>query len=208
MAPPDARAVTLYAHQAHAVAHLGKPIENRTRPIPPALVGQRVAIHAGAEVPREVADEVLIRCNREGGMRWERDLRAFADVSTSDERWSFHGRKHELGHVLGWDDALRAPLSRMHLLWPAELRDAGCYVDGRPVATRAIVATAVLRPHDPLSVLSPNEPPPWALRGYYWWALHDVITLAQPVPVRRGQLGLWRLDAATVEAVGAAGGWG
>lgn len=46
------RALTLKPHWAHAVAHLGKRCENRSRPIPPALIGQRIAIHAGAMLPR------------------------------------------------------------------------------------------------------------------------------------------------------------
>lgn len=44
----DFRAYTLKPHWAHAIAHLGKRCENRTRPIPKGLVGKRVAIHAGA----------------------------------------------------------------------------------------------------------------------------------------------------------------
>ena len=38
------------------------------------------------------------------------------------------------------------------------------------------------------------------------WALSEVRALAEPVPVRRGQLGLWRLDDVTEAAVIAAGG--
>ena len=53
------RALTLKPHWAHAVAHLHKRVENRSRPIPPALIGQRIAIHAGASLPKEWAKELL-----------------------------------------------------------------------------------------------------------------------------------------------------
>jgi hypothetical protein len=52
------RALTLKPHWAHAVTHLGKRCENRSRPIPPALLGQRIAIHAGAALPKGWALEL------------------------------------------------------------------------------------------------------------------------------------------------------
>lgn len=57
----DFRAYTLKPHWAHAIAHLGKRCENRTRPIPRGLVGKRVAIHAGAVsgLPRDWRYEIL-----------------------------------------------------------------------------------------------------------------------------------------------------
>ena len=42
------RALTLHAGWAHAVAHLGKDVENRTWAPPKAILGQRIAIHAGS----------------------------------------------------------------------------------------------------------------------------------------------------------------
>ena len=51
-------ALTLHAPWAWAVTHLpvlrnGKRVENRTRPPPAKLVGQRLALHAGKASPRE-----------------------------------------------------------------------------------------------------------------------------------------------------------
>lgn len=131
------RALTLRPHWAHAVTHLGKRVENRTRRIPAALVGRRVAIHAGATLP-------------------------------------------------AW--------------WPREL-DAAC-MDRRLMHTsiilRAIVCTAVLASCEEAH----DDPPPWAdPSAAWWWHLADVRTLREPVPVQRGQLGLWRLDAETEAAV-------
>lgn len=52
------RALTLYPHWAHAVCWHGKRIENRARPIPRGLVGQRIALHAGVFRPGTWWDDV------------------------------------------------------------------------------------------------------------------------------------------------------
>lgn len=44
------RALTLWPEWAHAVLHLGKRIENRSRKMPDALVGEPIALHAGKHV--------------------------------------------------------------------------------------------------------------------------------------------------------------
>jgi len=56
------RALTLIQPWSFAVAHLGKPIENRTWAPPDWLLGQRIAIHAGKKV-----DEDAIRQLRRVG---------------------------------------------------------------------------------------------------------------------------------------------
>ena len=42
------RALTLWPEWAWAVCHLGKNVENRSWPIPRGMVGETIAIHAGA----------------------------------------------------------------------------------------------------------------------------------------------------------------
>ena len=56
------RALTLKPHWAHSVAFLGKRIENRAKPIPPALLGERIAIHAGASLPTGWANQLREAC--------------------------------------------------------------------------------------------------------------------------------------------------
>lgn len=51
-------AITLKQPWAYAICHLGKRIENRTRKPPMALVGQRIAIHAGAAIDRGAASRM------------------------------------------------------------------------------------------------------------------------------------------------------
>lgn len=134
------RALTLTPHWAHAIAHMNKRIENRSRHIPLALVGQRIAIHAGATLPTGWALE-LAACN------------------------------------LGPNPQLRE----------------------EDIATRGIVATALLAYAERSSSW---DVPPWAMRdAAWWWHLADVRVLRRVVPVQRGQLGLWRLDAETEREV-------
>jgi len=147
----EMRALTLKPHWAHAVAHLGKRCEARSWPIPEALAGQRIAIHAGATLPKG----------------WESDLL----------------NAHPAG-----------PTSIVSVLGSI------------PVRSRAIVATAVLRTCWPSDEDGDGWPiPAWLnWRDYsaaYWWRLDDVRTLAKPVPLQRGQLGLWRLPLDVVSQV-------
>ena len=44
------KALTLWPEWAHAIAHLGKRVENRNWPPPATMVGEDIAIHAGAHI--------------------------------------------------------------------------------------------------------------------------------------------------------------
>jgi hypothetical protein len=44
------KSLTLHPEWAHAVAHLGKRIENRSWKPPASIIGEHIAIHAGASV--------------------------------------------------------------------------------------------------------------------------------------------------------------
>lgn len=87
-----------------------------------------------------------------------------------------------------------------------EIRARGADVD-ELVATRAIVATAVLvscEEADPRAWAAPRDV--WERPGWWewadptakwWWRLDDVRTLAEPIPHQIGQLGLWTLPEET-----------
>jgi activating signal cointegrator 1 len=47
---PQMRALTVWQPWAACIAWLGKPVENRCWPLPPALAGQRIAIHAAKKL--------------------------------------------------------------------------------------------------------------------------------------------------------------
>lgn len=53
------KALTLWQPWATAVAHLGKPVENRTWAPPSALLGKALAIHAGKRVDKEALAELF-----------------------------------------------------------------------------------------------------------------------------------------------------
>lgn len=133
------RGLTIKQPWAWAICFAGKRIENRSRPIPAKLVGQRVAIHAG----------------------------------TGTASAAFQ---------------LDSP--------PAAVRAWAKTVE--PLRNRCIVATAVLAGSDG----DPTDA--WAIPGRCHWRLEDVVVLREPVPVARGQLGLWRLDPETETRVRAA----
>jgi hypothetical protein len=129
------RALTLRPHWAHAVAHMGKRIENRSRPIPKALVGCRVAIHAGATLPRLWLDDLI-----------ESSPKPVTPIGADE------------------------------------------------IVTRHIVATAVLNWWEWPAGDTVCDTPPWGfIDSIFWWHLAEVRTLASPIPMQRGQLGLWHL---------------
>ena len=82
------KALTLHPEWAHAIAHLGKRTENRTWRPPEAMIGRRIAIHAGASIAggrgREAADIVLNTISRIAGT-WvcAGDVRCRAIVATA-----------------------------------------------------------------------------------------------------------------------------
>lgn len=55
------KAVTLIQPWATAVMHWGKPVENRSWAPPAALVGQRIAIHAGKKLDVDAMHDLVIR---------------------------------------------------------------------------------------------------------------------------------------------------
>ena len=55
MSKPPLKAITLHRPWAYAVAHLGKPVENRTWACP-LPYGSLIAIHAGRKFDKDAAD--------------------------------------------------------------------------------------------------------------------------------------------------------
>lgn len=110
------KALTLWPEWAFAIAHLGKDVENRTWTPPKALIGQRIAIHAGAYIGGRRA-----RVAVEEGAQALRDMarRAGVDISV-------------VLPILActWTSSTR-------ILQNEPWRST-------PIVTRAIVATAVL----------------------------------------------------------------
>lgn len=55
---PDLLALTLHQPWAWAIAHAGKPIENRTWKPPRGVIGSFIAIHAGKTIDREAIEDL------------------------------------------------------------------------------------------------------------------------------------------------------
>lgn len=59
------RAITLYRPWPRAIFELGKDIENRSWAPPPAIIGKRIAIHAGLKIDGAGVAKVMEIENRE-----------------------------------------------------------------------------------------------------------------------------------------------
>lgn len=166
------KALTLTCPWAHAIAHWGKNIENRTWQPPRALFGERIAIHAGKS-PFRPQKNGGVSCNDDvlddlretlAGIRVARfgaDAEA-AQPEPVTPRW-LHERSSAIlctATVAGWVGIDGR---------------AGGRPDGSP--TYAALRTAIA------------SPGPWFI-GPYGWVLTDVVTLAEPVPCKGAQ-GLW-----------------
>ena len=171
------KAITLWPEWAHAVAHLGKRIENRPWRAPEAVIGQRIAIHAGANIGGRPGWRAA-----EAGM-YAVGIRAF-DSGISDLCWCGDWCTKE---------SIRVKISHMKL-W-------------RQVICGAVVCTARLigcsdaegRGEWPAEAMRPSD---WAWgdpESPWWWHLDDV-RLVRPVPAK-GRLGLWEIDDSLIEEV-------
>lgn len=52
------KALTLHQPWAWAIAHAGKPVENRTWKPPRGVIGQRIAIHAGKRLDKAAVSDI------------------------------------------------------------------------------------------------------------------------------------------------------
>jgi len=90
------RALTIKQPWAAAITHGPKRVENRTKPIPPAHLGTRILIHAGAAEDENALPADMVR-------QWALQWRAVIAVATlaschQDDRccrpWGFPGQWH------------------------------------------------------------------------------------------------------------------
>ena len=146
----DMKAITLWPEWAYAVAWLGKRIENRDWPPPRSLIGERVAIHAGAHVG-----------GRKGRPAMEEGMQAVKNAA-SDEGLGFKG--------IGWRGdhfPYEAPQFSLDGQW-------------RNVVTGAIVCTAVVDEAVQTLFAGDIAPPWANPHAEWWWKLRNVEVLAVP----------------------------
>ncbi|MCK4792184.1 MAG: hypothetical protein KAV87_51115 [Desulfobacteraceae bacterium] len=155
------KALTLWPGWAWAVCHLGKRVENRGRPMPKSIIGQRIAIHAGANIggrpgsvaTREGIDDVGFMAFKAG---WDFTVSSFGGGRFQASFWR-HGDK-------------------------VPRRGAGPVLDTATIPRKAIVATCIIHP-----VFITGG---WAAIGLNHWGLSDVKILDEPVPVG-GKQNFW-----------------
>ncbi len=90
------KALTLIQPWAWAICYAGKRVENRTWPLPNYMIGDRIAIHAGAKMDRDDKDyiECIFDCEIPAQEIAHRAIVATATLSgcvaKSDDQW-FNG---------------------------------------------------------------------------------------------------------------------
>ena len=169
------KAITLWPEWVWAIFHLGKGVENRTWAPPRKLMGQRIALHAGAHVggrPGRVATEAGLRgvgfMATHEGLGWmlrdKMDYMLFTFVS-HNSRGIVSG---ELCMDLGREDRDLPP-------------------GNRPLIRKAIVGTAVLKK------VEIGDRVPWGVPGMYHWYLSDLLAFPNPISAR-GKQRFWALS--------------
>ena len=158
------RSITLTCPWAHAVAHWGKNIENRTWRPPRDLFGQRLAIHAGKSPYRQRKD----------------GTRTISDDAEDDMLAALDFAREASGRTLAAPDVTHRWLHERSSAILCVVTVAGWVRDNGEF--------------DVLSTLPgardlAGSPGPWFV-GPCGWVLADVVTLAEPVPCKGAQ-GLW-----------------
>lgn len=157
------RALTLKPHWAYSVCFLGKRIENRGKPFPERLLGQRFAIHSGAESAFKTNWLDQIDADYPGSKmeRREHVNRAITPVVMTPKL-----RIVDRGVMLARAVVATAVVRKSTMATPGEGGESPPWArlprrgDSKPI---------------------------------YWWELEDVEVLISPILQRRGQLGLWTL---------------
>lgn len=164
-------ALTLIPPWAHAVAHWGKRVENRSWAPPRGLLGKQIAIHSGKSPWRQRKNgEWAIN---EGALEDVREAIRFCEKASAGEvpnpttaKW-IHERCSAVlcvATVAGW-----------------------VHEDGYRALNR------------PERFASRTDTGPWFV-GPYGWVLSDVVALPEPVPCS-GKQGVWSLPADVDAAV-------
>ena len=173
MADRPLMALTVHPPWSGMIAAGLKPVENRSWPPPPQLIGQRLAIHSGKRV-----DSAALQVLGE-----HQELLGIPDGA--------------LDHSL----ARSAIVAVVTLRGAVRVTDAG--QPDEPPSPLQIGQPRRLRPHRILGGLPPPAAldairSPWAM-GPWLWVLGDVLAI-DPVPCQGAQK-VWRVPAAAAAAV-------
>ena len=223
------RALTLKQPWAWAISHAGKDVENRTWPVPPKLLNQ-VCTNCDGTMGEDpslgwsyngiVEPGSIPPCHRcsspiDGLPTGFEPLRVLIHAGAAWDKTATH--KHRFGFSASEHDCLPDKSSVWYNYkskdWGKVAPAMGGFIRGAGSNLRqpfsAVVAVATItgshedcRDDHPELWCSPD----WAMpstddKPMHHWQLADVQTLAEPVLDVKGKLGLWKPDAALIEAV-------
>jgi hypothetical protein len=173
----ELRALTVRQPWGGCIAYLGKNIENRSKPFPPSLLGQDIAIHAGLSVDPNWTGEVPAYAD-------------FASLFASNAEWD------------AWRLASPRRTPRVTAAWPPKLILGAVVAVGKVTGCHPWSWDKLCGPeHEYTSPSTPGLCSPWVRLGAPWhWELDDVRPLATPVPCL-GALGPWHLPEEVEAAV-------
>ena len=160
------QAITVRPHWAFAMLALGKRIENRDF-FPTAMIGQRIALHAGKHVGGSPSMPATMRGFRE----------LACDMIGADYLAAPVWFKRE-EPFLAWQHLRECKAKSSHIL-----RDDDC-------PKSVVFATARIETFE--GKIPDGYAPPWAQGGKHWWHLAGFKALARPIPCD-GKQGVWRL---------------
>ena len=180
------RALTIWQPWASLVAEGVKTIETRSWPVPAALVGQRIGIHAAARKPvpyGEVGD-------------WCWGSPGFGDdefwLARIESRDGYTG--HPIPEIIGEPMPLGAVVATAVLADCLPVIGPGDEIDlSRPYIARSRERLYEWLEDEPQVEITEQEPYGDFTPGRWGWVLEEIEKLPEPVPAR-GKQGLWKWE--------------
>lgn len=179
------KAITIWPEWAWAICYLGKPVENRTWSPPKGMIGQRIAIHAGASIggvktEQACGNAVIKLVNMAVDSGWNLELGGpVLDVfEKNGVRVEFDARSIQKSAIVA--TAILAGSTEGY--W--------CHHEGQiKSASKTMV-----------EVTPGIECLGWQAEGQFHWLLEDVKVLDEPIPMK-GKQKLWSLPAETADVL-------
>jgi len=173
------KALTIWPEWIWAILHLGKRVENRSWEPPQAVVGQRIALHAGAHVG-----------GRPGRAATDNGLRSVGGMAVR-AGWSWMlGEELDYVSFCPVCGSLGDPVD----MWLREEDDRELSASCRRLVRGAFVGTAIL------ARATTGDQTPWAVPGMVHWHLEDLKVLPEAIPAI-GKQRLWNVPEEIEEAM-------
>ena len=180
------KAITLWPEWCFAITKLDKRVENRTWKPPAALIGQRIAIHAG----KNAGGSASRRGRLHGLHLMLEEAHKAGWWKVNSDPGDLYISKDGVTHRCNMDDITTGTIVSTAIL-------AGCKLDPWFENVHKIVPEI---PRGLTRVETRVSPIGWQAEGQYHWLLEDVQVLDKPVPAK-GRMGFWEAPA-EIEKIG------